>query len=242
MDSNPHRPADRVPSKAERTPGWVAILPFFVFLLLALHFLLLPDQPDLPVEPSPGFDLSAIQVGPPRKSLDHPPQVNLGGFERDCLDCHLLFKTVKESPFPLFQHREIVLEHGLNDTCLNCHDRRNRNLLLSAAGDPVPFDRAENLCARCHGTTFRDWRKGIHGRTDGAWDKEKGTPVRLRCTQCHDPHRPRYSSFSPLPGPRTLRMGDPPRPIHDSPLMQGHEDAHGGGTGKSMKKNKKEKP
>ena len=70
------------------------------------------------------------------------------------------------------------------------------------------YDQVQDLCASCHGPTYRDWEKGIHGRTNGYWDTSKGEQTRLVCTQCHDPHAPAFGKLVPLPGPNTLRMND----------------------------------
>jgi hypothetical protein len=45
----------------------------------------------------------------------------------------------------------------------------------------------------------------------GYWNKDLGIPNRLTCTQCHDPHRPAFAKFQPLPRPHTLRMEAIPR-------------------------------
>jgi hypothetical protein len=89
----------------------------------------------------------------------------------------------------LTQHSDVVLDR-INTRCLNCHHRANRNAFVDDAGGEIPYDQPQMLCARCHGTVFRDWQKGVHGRTNGVWDLRKGQPERLRCIQCHDPHRP----------------------------------------------------
>lgn len=55
------------------------------------------------------------------------------------------------------------------------------------------------LCAKCHGTIYRDWEAGVHGRQNGYWDAAKGEKTRLRCIQCHDPHSPQFKDMKPLP-------------------------------------------
>ena len=30
------------------------------------------------------------------------------------------------------------------------------------------------LCAKCHGTIYRDWQAGVHGRQNGFWNAEHG--------------------------------------------------------------------
>ena len=122
--------------------------------------------------------------------------------------------TVGQSQFK--QHEHIVLDHGLNDTCVNCHDVENRNKLALRNGETIGYDQVQLLCAKCHGTVFRDWQAGTHGRTDGYWDSERGERVRVVCTQCHDPHSPAYDPMVPLPGPNPLRMGHPTQPSDEA--------------------------
>jgi hypothetical protein len=55
------------------------------------------------------------------------------------------------------------------------------------------------LCAKCHGTTYRDWKAGVHGRANGFWNADLGDKTKLRCIQCHDPHHPKFQAMKPLP-------------------------------------------
>jgi hypothetical protein len=207
--------------------AWVGYLPLPLFLALALFFLAGGFGAPVPETAPVSVDSNLTEARPPRTMQTHPPLVEAGGFERDCLDCHLLFRSRERETYGRFVHRDVVLDHGINDACLNCHDRENRNLLRGARDFPVRFTQSELLCARCHGTTFRDWIRGIHGRTDGFWDETAGPPRPLNCTQCHDPHRPGFAPFRPLPGPRALRTGDPGPPRHEAttPLMRWHGEA-----------------
>ncbi len=75
-------------------------------------------------------------------------------------------------------------------------------------GTRIGFNYAPRLCAQCHGTVFRDWERGTHGKTMGSWDADDPRRHRLACNDCHDPHSPAYPKFAPLPGPNTLRMGE----------------------------------
>ncbi|MCP4453999.1 MAG: hypothetical protein GY809_21270 [Planctomycetes bacterium] len=105
----------------------------------------------------------------------------------------------------------------MNVYCSNCHDMDDRNLLVVDGGQTIPYDQVDRLCAKCHGPTFRDWQKGMHGKTMDFWARDMGTPRRLGCTECHDPHTPAFAPMAPLPGPHTLRMGDP---LHGSESIQ----------------------
>jgi formate-dependent nitrite reductase cytochrome c552 subunit len=124
----------------------------------------------------------------------------------------------------------------MNAQCYNCHSNQNRNKLILKGGEEVSYRDVQLLCASCHGPTFRDWEKGMHGRTNGYWDSTKGESVRLVCTQCHDPHTPRFGTLVPLPGPSTLRMerggGPDPDYVHKpkhNPLLLKASAGHEGG-------------
>ena len=118
----------------------------------------------------------------------------------------------------------------------------------------MDFAQVADTCGQCHGPTLRQWERGVHGKTMGYWNADMGTPQRLTCTQCHDPHSPSYEPITPLPGPNTHRMGDqhqdnasphdaphnplrpvhlqhsnhesPPAPEHDSPQTPPHDEGH----------------
>ncbi|MHC4413776.1 MAG: hypothetical protein ACYS0G_00675 [Planctomycetota bacterium] len=153
-----------------------------------------------------------ITTEPLRRVLSDPPSIVVGSYRFTCLECHGLFESTPRTPGRLTQHMHIVLDHGLNDECLNCHDRYYRNKLALASGDVVSFTEAARLCAECHGTAYRDWQKGMHGRANGYWDATRGVRRQLTCTECHDPHAPALKPMRALPGPDTLRMGEPPEP------------------------------
>jgi hypothetical protein len=103
---------------------------------------------------------------------------------------------------------------------------------LDFHGECFSFDDVPMLCAGCHGPTYRDWSKGIHGRTNGYWDTGRGVIRRLLCTQCHAPHAPAFAPMSLLPGPHTLRLEPDRRPAHEeqnreNPLRRGVQPSSG---------------
>jgi hypothetical protein len=120
-----------------------------------------------------------------------------------CRACH-----GKEKDFPvnfkrrerLLVHRNIKLEHGgLRVWCLDCHDPDNRNFLLPLSdGRPIRFQDSYLLCGKCHGTKFRDWRNGIHGKRVGYWNGDKTYSL---CVNCHNPHSPKFKALKPMPMP-----------------------------------------
>jgi len=161
----------------------------------------LPDMAGSSVHPD------SVQVRALRAGLPSPPTIEVAGFDMNCVECHDLFATVNDPPHELGQHQHIRLNHGMNDRCLNCHDTSQRDKLVLHGQQQISFDEVHLLCAKCHGPTFRDWERGIHGRSNGYWDASRGAQERLTCTRCHDPHSPAFPGIAPLPGPQTLRMG-----------------------------------
>ncbi|MBS0198681.1 MAG: hypothetical protein JSR77_18190 [Planctomycetes bacterium] len=146
--------------------------------------------------------------GARRQPIGDPPATNVGGFSHACNECHRLFDSPPVSRRTLMQHTAIVLNHGMNNQCFNCHDRKNREKLVLHDGTLLPFSEVPRLCSQCHGTVFRDWQKGMHGKTMGSWNAASGKQHRLSCNDCHDPHAPAYQGIIPLPAPNTLRMGN----------------------------------
>jgi hypothetical protein len=101
-------------------------------------------------------------------------------------------------------HTNIQLKHGGKKVwCLDCHHPKDRNYLLPLSdGKLITFERSYELCGKCHGTKYRDWRHGIHGKRTGHWNGKK---TYYLCTQCHNPHSPRYKSLVPMPPPKKPR-------------------------------------
>jgi len=94
-------------------------------------------------------------------------------------------------------HEDIVLNHGPESRwCFDCHDPEDRDSLRLANGVKIGFDESYRLCGQCHGTIYRDWREGIHGRRQGNWD---GPKTYLLCAHCHNPHAPRFPAIKPMP-------------------------------------------
>lgn len=101
----------------------------------------------------------------------------------------------------LLVHKNVKLNHGgVRVWCLDCHNPEDRNYLLPLSdGKPIDFEHSYLLCGKCHGTKYRDWRNGIHGRRTGKWNGEK---TYYRCVTCHDPHSPKFKPIEPMPPPR----------------------------------------
>ena len=167
-----------------------------------------PPGPVLPVvtrppavQPPVGLSADAyLDTKPPRKtkSLD----LVKNGWTYNCMECHKLLQARWHYDRPLNEHQNIKLEHGNNRFCLNCHHATNRNAFVDYDGSEIAQADVVLLCAKCHGTTHRDWEAGVHGRVNGFWNADMGGKTRLRCIQCHDPHHPKMPTMKPLPPPR----------------------------------------
>jgi hypothetical protein len=182
-------------------------------------------------------DRSELAVGPRRQAMTDPPRILIDGVTQNCNGCHQIFQSSSPAGTVLDYHQDITLNHGLNNRCVNCHDADDRQVLTLRDGTIVPFSQTPRLCSQCHGTVFRDWERGTHGKTLGSWRTHTDGQRRLDCNECHNPHSPRYEPYQPLPGPNTLRMGEqrspehpsehPREPRRSSPLQQWlHADPH----------------
>jgi hypothetical protein len=108
-----------------------------------------------------------------------------------CETCH--------SATPEKAHAKIVLHHAEEQRgCLDCHDAADRDHLRLANGTPVSFEESFKLCGQCHGTQFRDWRVGLHGKRTGSWNGRR--EYRL-CVHCHSPHAPKFAPMTPVARP-----------------------------------------
>jgi hypothetical protein len=133
----------------------------------------------------------------PKKFLVPPPPFSPGIFP--CSQCHEGLPANPEKRNLEQMHQEIVLKHMPDGWCFDCHDPDNRDKLRLASGRLVGFDESYYLCAQCHGTEFRDWKAGLHGKRTGMWNGEK--EYRL-CAHCHWPHEPAFQPLQPLPPPK----------------------------------------
>jgi len=140
---------------------------------------------------------SYLDTNPPRKtkSLD----LVKNGWTYNCMECHKLLPARWHYDRPLNEHQDIKLAHGNNRFCLNCHHATNRNAFVDYDGAEIAQAEVVVLCAKCHGTTYRDWEAGVHGRANGFWKADLGDKTKLRCIQCHDPHHPKFQAMKPLP-------------------------------------------
>jgi hypothetical protein len=171
----------------------------------------------LPVVARPPAAQPAVGLPSDRHLDKTPPRITArldlvrNGWTYNCMECHKLFPAKWHYDRPLNEHREIQLEHGNNRFCLNCHHPSNRNAFVDYDGAEIAEGDVVQLCAKCHGTLYRDWQAGVHGRQNGYWRTALGDKTKLRCIQCHDPHRPQFQAMKPLPPLRyPPRAANPP--------------------------------
>jgi hypothetical protein len=147
-------------------------------------------QPTATTQPAPGAEAKLYPVP--------LPPFTPGVFP--CTGCHDPNMPVNTQRRTLQSpHAEIKLQHDEEHRwCLDCHNAQNRDVLRSAAGDPIPFAESYKLCGQCHGLQYRDWKAGVHGKRTGEWNGKKDY---LLCVHCHDPHSPKFKQLTPLPPP-----------------------------------------
>lgn len=159
----------------------------------------------LPVVAKPPAEQPPVGLASDTHLDKTPPRATKGldlvklGWTYNCMECHTLLKPRWHYDRPMVEHKDIRLDHGNNRFCLNCHHPTNRNAWVDYDGAEIAQANVVQLCAKCHGTTYRDWNAGVHGRQNGHWDETKGDKTKLRCIQCHDPHSPKFQAMKPLP-------------------------------------------
>lgn len=181
----------------------------------------------LPSVPRPAAAQSEVGL-PSDAYLDRtPPRQTKGldlvkaGWTYNCMECHKLFPAKWHYDRPMAEHQDITLDHGNNRFCLNCHHPTNRNAFVDYDGSEIAEADVVLLCAKCHGPIYRDWQAGVHGRSNGYWKAGAGPKTKLRCIQCHDPHRPKFQPMQPL---APLRY--PPRAANPPSAAEGHTPVH----------------
>jgi len=202
----PDRGSDRVGSGV--APVWLGWLLPAGFVALAGILLAVSRVGGVVAPAAAVVDPESLRVGPRRTAMTDPPQIIVAEMPENCNACHQIFRSNSSAGAELNYHQEIRLGHGMNNRCVNCHDAENRERLTLRDGVTVPFADTPQLCAQCHGTVYRDWERGTHGKTLGSWVTNSDAQRRLSCNECHNPHVPKYDSYKPLPAPNTLRMGE----------------------------------
>lgn len=150
-----------------------------------------------PSEKAPQKKLAASDHKVPKYFVP-PPPFSEGIFP--CSQCHADMKSNPERR-ELYYHTEIA--EGFNHAeeqrwCLDCHNPDDRDQLRLVSGKLLSFEKSYSLCGQCHGTIFRDWKAGIHGKRSGEWNGQK---LYRLCVHCHNPHQPKFKQIKPLPAP-----------------------------------------
>ncbi|MBI4348520.1 MAG: hypothetical protein HY553_16895 [Elusimicrobia bacterium] len=124
-----------------------------------------------------------------------------------CQSCHEGKEALQGDPREkgIF-HEAIKLQHGRNQHCFNCHHRLQPADFSNFDGAPIKLADVQLLCARCHGTTYRDWQQGSHGRRTGSWDSAKASKNTV-CIACHEPHWPVFKPLQAAPPPQVNPHG-----------------------------------
>lgn len=121
-----------------------------------------------------------------------------------CGTCHTTtkpnFQTHSGAQLVQF-HQGLNYAHG-NLTCLSCHNDQDYNSLHLANHQRVEFTDVMQLCAQCHGHQWESYQHGAHGGMNGHWDLTRGARTRNICTNCHDPHAPKFPLVQPIFPPR----------------------------------------
>jgi hypothetical protein len=223
-------------SQTSRRNMGMLIVAAVTFWGLALVFAVLPTKDPIPVPERVMVSAEEIDPSPRFVPMGDDAVTVISVFERKCTDCHdsLVGSSTTRRDVNHY-HDTVDMNHGLNGRCVNCHDQEDRNKLVLRDGETVGFSQSTTLCSNCHGPAYRQWQRGVHGKTLGFWNADLGESRKLKCVECHNPHSPHYNPMAPLPPPNTLRMGvqDPDGGAHAtgdelSPLMRAqHRDAHG---------------
>lgn len=142
-------------------------------------------------------------AGPPRVETGQT-DVRGNAITVACATCHATRSpnlTNKTSADLDEFHGQLRLAHG-QITCLSCHNSKDYDALKLADETRVEFADVMTLCAQCHSPQMKDYQHGLHGGMSGHWDLSRGGQTRLNCTQCHDPHQPKFPKMQPTFKPR----------------------------------------
>lgn len=136
-----------------------------------------------------------------------------------CSICHDGFTGGLQEQALEGQHAHIEFDHGLNVSCLNCHNRYDSDAYAYHDESIIPADEPNRLCAKCHGPQYRNWNLGIHGRRGPYWNELFGPVIKLDCIQCHDPHKPKFQLMKPEPAPVLTRF-EVTRPVSGQTMLK----------------------
>jgi hypothetical protein len=115
-----------------------------------------------------------------------------------CSRCHDNKKNITINRAAQMAHGDIVLVHGGKDkplSCYTCHDKAERDFLVTETGVKIDMDHSYQMCGQCHFRQKKDWAGGAHGKRVTFWAGER---VIKNCTSCHDPHSPLFKKRFPV--------------------------------------------
>jgi hypothetical protein len=113
-----------------------------------------------------------------------------------CSSCHNNKKVLIQNAADM-SHADIKVNHGEKGTplsCDTCHNKDDRDFLVSSKADKIDLDHAYDMCGQCHFRQKKDWVGGAHGKRVTYWAGER---VVKNCTSCHNPHSPRFAKQWP---------------------------------------------
>jgi formate-dependent nitrite reductase cytochrome c552 subunit len=113
-----------------------------------------------------------------------------------CSQCHNN-KNVTIVRAAEMAHGDIALNHGSQAkplSCFTCHNKEERDFLVTEAGVKVDMDHSYQMCGQCHFRQKKDWVGGAHGKRVTYW---AGKRVVKNCASCHNPHSPRFEKRWP---------------------------------------------
>ncbi len=113
-----------------------------------------------------------------------------------CSNCHNN-NSVRIPQAAEMAHGHIALDHGGTQkplSCYTCHEKEERDFLVTEAGVKVDMNHSYQLCGQCHFRQAKDWVGGAHGKRISYW---AGQRVVKNCVSCHDPHSPLFEKRWP---------------------------------------------
>jgi hypothetical protein len=173
--------------RIQNSVGFIYAYPYRLALLVIMFTIFLPAL----------SALAAGQKGAAEFPVEQPP-FTPGIFP--CSACHEGMEPDTKKRV-LEEHTQIKLNHAPEALtwCLSCHDVKNRDKLHLVNGDLIDFTESYKLCGQCHGTNYRDWKAGIHGKRVGYFTQ--GQRTYFLCVNCHNPHDPKFKPLKPEPAP-----------------------------------------
>ncbi len=113
-----------------------------------------------------------------------------------CSSCHNN-KKVSALNAADISHADINVTHGDKGkplACDTCHNKDNRDFLVTAKQSKIDLDHVYDMCGQCHFRQKKDWTGGAHGKRVTYWAGER---VVKNCTSCHNPHSPKFEKRWP---------------------------------------------